>query len=400
MALPTPPNAAAGRFQPHSNATPWPAFQTDVSPAPLSTGTDSIPHEQRNPPLPDHIKDMPIALIHRHDTLWNQQALGLNELHLYSNVVVVTTTAPGKTLAFHLLTVELKAVRTGCRVGSLHRAADHRRRPGAPPPAAPDTATILVMTPGVVHAWMLRTAHAPRIAAFLRRLRLVITGETRVPVDGPGVVAAFIFRRIAAAICSVGNPQSPRHQAATQLSVARSARGKRGGSALRQGRRDPKRRRGTHRNPAPPAPGRRREPGDWRRQDAHIQRGQRPTCPGDPPPRDPPGRRPHRVTCPLSRGDRTLPRRGLRRSRPLETRRTHPGRILPQPISPRPCPPIGCLFHEEEDGGEGHAGSAADRTTLLSFTEIPATGPGAPGWPSRPQRRGRTGPGQPLRSRR
>ena len=50
----------------------------------------------------------------------------------------------------------------------------------------------------------------PQIAAFLRRLRLVITGETSVPVDGPGGGAAFIFRRIAAAICSVGNPQAPR----------------------------------------------------------------------------------------------------------------------------------------------------------------------------------------------
>ena len=36
-------------------------------------------------------------------------------------------------------------------------------------------------------------------------------------------------------------------------------------------------------------PGRRREPGEWGRHDAHIQRGQRPTCPGDPPLRDPPG---------------------------------------------------------------------------------------------------------------
>ena len=36
-------------------------------------------------------------------------------------------------------------------------------------------------------------------------------------------------------------------------------------------------------------PGRRREPGEWGRHDAHIQRGRRPTCPGVPPLRDPPG---------------------------------------------------------------------------------------------------------------
>ena len=55
----------------------------------------------------------------------------------------------------------MEAGSTGCRVGPLHRPTDHRRRPGPPPPAALDTASILIMTPGVVHAWMLRTAHAP-----------------------------------------------------------------------------------------------------------------------------------------------------------------------------------------------------------------------------------------------
>ena len=50
---------------------------------------------------------MPIALIHPHDTLWNHQALAVNELHLDSNVVVVTPTASGETLVFHLFTVEM-----------------------------------------------------------------------------------------------------------------------------------------------------------------------------------------------------------------------------------------------------------------------------------------------------
>ena len=50
---------------------------------------------------------MPIALIHPHDTLWNHQALAVNELHLDSNVVVATPTVSGKTLVFHLLTVEM-----------------------------------------------------------------------------------------------------------------------------------------------------------------------------------------------------------------------------------------------------------------------------------------------------
>ena len=71
------------------------------------------------------------------------------------------------------------------------------------------------MPPGVVHAWVLRTAHAPRIAASLRRLRLVSTGETHIHGDVPGGGAAVMFRRPAAAVYSAGTPQSPRHQVAT-----------------------------------------------------------------------------------------------------------------------------------------------------------------------------------------
>ena len=36
------------------------------------------------------------------------------------------------------------------------------------------------MTPGVVHAWLLRSAHTGPVAAFRRRLRLVITDQAHV----------------------------------------------------------------------------------------------------------------------------------------------------------------------------------------------------------------------------
>ena len=48
-----------------------------------------------------------MALVHPHDSLWNHQALAVNELHLDSNVAVATPTPSGKTLVLHLFTVEM-----------------------------------------------------------------------------------------------------------------------------------------------------------------------------------------------------------------------------------------------------------------------------------------------------
>ena len=59
---------------------------------------------QRDLPVPEHIKRTPAALIHPHDTVWNHQALAIDELNLGRNVVVATPTASGKTLVFHLHT--------------------------------------------------------------------------------------------------------------------------------------------------------------------------------------------------------------------------------------------------------------------------------------------------------
>ena len=291
----------------------------------------------------------------------------------------------------------MEAGSTGCRVGPLHRPTDHRRRPGPPPPAALDTASILIMTPGVVHAWMLRTAHAPRIAAFLRRLRLVITGETRVPGDAPGAGAAVMFRRIAAAMCSVGNLQAPRHQVATQLSVAQSAHGKRDGSALvgvdvtQNGGAAP-----TEILHLPPPTGD-ESPGSSAATMLTSSAGNGP----------------HAQVILLCKTRRGAGRIESHAHRPGEIgpRRVagcgDPGRSKPggptpagdsrSPFVPVPDPPIRCLLHDEQQGGEGHAGSTANRITFLGFTTTPATGPGTPGRPSRPRRRGRTGPGKTLR---
>ena len=55
------------------------------------------------------------------------------------------------------------------------------------------TASVILMTPDVVHAWMIRHAHSPAVSSFLRRLRLIITDEAHVYEDVLGTNAAFML---------------------------------------------------------------------------------------------------------------------------------------------------------------------------------------------------------------
>ena len=160
---------------------------------------------QRDLPVPEHIRRTPAALIHPHDTVWKHQALAIEELNLDRNVVVATPTASGKTLVFHLHTLfmlhhdphaatlvlpgqgtrqrpapALEAGRRHHRTSPRLHQTDHRRRPVRQRQQLLATGSVVIMTPGVVHAWLLRSAHTGPVAAFLRRLRLVITDQAHV----------------------------------------------------------------------------------------------------------------------------------------------------------------------------------------------------------------------------
>ena len=201
-----------------------------------------IPHQpERTGPLPAHLADTPAARIHSSNTLWSHQARALDLLHLGHNIVIATPTASGKTLVFHLHSLDLSArdpeARTLVFYPAKALANDQFLRwtaaaqaAGLPPNCVQqitgDTpmrqreqllgqATVALMTPDIVHAWLIRTAsnHAQR--QFLARLRLAITDEAHVYEDVLGSNAAFMFRRLASAAKAAGNARPIQHIAAT-----------------------------------------------------------------------------------------------------------------------------------------------------------------------------------------
>ena len=170
-------------------------------------------------------------------------------------------------------------------------------------------------------------------------------------------------------------PNRPGTKWPPQPSPARSAQENPDVSAHPRGRRDPKRRRGTHRSPAPPAPA-----GD-ESQGTGAARMLTSTA----------GNGPHSQVILLCDTLRGTVRIVSNAHCPGETGpcrvagcgdpgRSKPGGPTPagysrSPFVPVPTPPIGCLLHDEHDGGEGHAGNTANRITCLSFTTTPATRP-------------------------
>lgn len=217
----------------------------DTRPSCLSCAAIDRHHIPESPPkllpLPQHISQSPAARIHPMDTLWSHQALALDELAAGRNVVVSTPTASGKTLMFHLHALHLIDQEPGSAVLVLYPAKalanDQLLRwkaafqsAGMPPDSVQQitgdvpvrrrldltrSSNILLMTPDVVHAWLIRNAHLPQVSALLRRLRLVITDEAHVYEDVLGTNSAFMFRRLDTASRAAGNPGPPQHLAAT-----------------------------------------------------------------------------------------------------------------------------------------------------------------------------------------
>ena len=199
------------------------------------------PLNERNLPLPEHLQGTPIALIHPRDTVWNHQAIAVDHLRRGANVVVATPTASGKTLIFHLHTLAMlhadpqaatlvmypaKALANDQLLRWKQSAETAGFSPGCVQQITDDvpmrhrqdllrTASIVLMTPDVVHAWLIRSAANPQVSAFLRRLRLIITDEAHVYEDVLGTNAAFMFRRLQSAVRASGNPDLPQYLAAT-----------------------------------------------------------------------------------------------------------------------------------------------------------------------------------------
>ena len=76
-------------------------------------------------------------------------------------------------------------------------------------------AKVALVTPDVVHAWLIRTARGPAQKRFLANLRVAVTDEAHVYEDVLGSNAAFMFRRLDAATTHAQNRYFIQYIAAT-----------------------------------------------------------------------------------------------------------------------------------------------------------------------------------------
>jgi DEAD/DEAH box helicase domain-containing protein len=154
---------------------------------------------------------------------WNHQSRAFELIEQGHDVVISTATASGKSLTFQAPIVH--RLQDGGRALVFYPtkalAADQRvrwdqlaERAGWPPSAiaeihgdinpgerleAIESAKVVIATPDVVHAWMMRQLSTPTIQAFLADLRLLVIDEAHVCEAIFGTNCAYFFRRLQAA---------------------------------------------------------------------------------------------------------------------------------------------------------------------------------------------------------
>lgn len=185
-------------------------------------------------------------------TLWRHQSLALRVVGEHRSVVVATGTASGKSLIFQaaalrmleedpearvLVFYPLKALATDqllswktCAeaagfdsgvVAEVHGsvALDDRLK-------AMRSARIVVMTPDVCQAWMMRNVSMPDVRRFLAGLRLLVLDEAHVLEAVFGSHVAFLLRRLQAARSlarRAREPASPLQVIAASATIANAA---------------------------------------------------------------------------------------------------------------------------------------------------------------------------------
>lgn len=145
------------------------------------------------------------------------------------NVVLTTSTASGKTLAFQVAALENLAGRPDFRVLALYptralaaeqeqRWRDTLRSAGAGEAvgridggvpfsnriAALKDASVVVATPDIVHAWLLCNIEEPLVFKFFRELGLIILDEAHTYTGVFGSHAAYLLRRVTHAVRRLG----------------------------------------------------------------------------------------------------------------------------------------------------------------------------------------------------
>ena len=203
------------------------------------------PQPERRLPAPAALQESPawaVAKEHSPDgTLWRHQSLGLEALDAGDNLAVATATASGKSLVFQTWTLHQLSSDPGSRTAVFYPtkalANDQHRRWGdacrstgidpevvqtisgdVPMAQRENTlrrARIVLMTPDVCHAWLLRRSKSPGVAQFLASLRTVVIDEAHTYEDVFGSNAAYLFRRLTSAALAAGAPAPPQFIAAT-----------------------------------------------------------------------------------------------------------------------------------------------------------------------------------------
>ena len=138
------------------------------------------------------------------------------------NVCLATSTASGKSLAFHLSAMESIESGSKSKILAIYPAkalteeqtkrwnqcfqlVDGNVSAGKIDGSVQgkelrlkilENNNVIVMTPDVVHAWLLKSAESPKVQNFLRNLRLLIVDEAHVYTGAFGSHAAFMFRRL------------------------------------------------------------------------------------------------------------------------------------------------------------------------------------------------------------
>ena len=173
--------------------------------------------------------------------LWQHQTAGLQHLLRGRNIVVATATASGKSLIFQawalhslaadpesatlvfyptkaLANDQLRRWQESCRTMNLPAekvAVISGDIPVYQRTYLLDQARIVIMTPDVCHAWLLRNTGIYQISRTLTHLSNIIIDEAHVYENVFGSNAAYLFRRLAAAAAAAGNRRAPRIIAAT-----------------------------------------------------------------------------------------------------------------------------------------------------------------------------------------
>ena len=180
-------------------------------------------------PVPKRIADGPAARVIS-DTIpggqiWKHQAQALSDLSRGGNVVVSTGTASGKSLIFQTYALHLLLTDPGSKVlvfyplraltndqlnswqrlvkaSGLEQNAVGLIYGGVPMAEREQTlerSRIVLMTPDVCQAWLMRTVGNPTVKKFIESLSLLILDEAHVYESVLGSNTAFLLRRLMAA---------------------------------------------------------------------------------------------------------------------------------------------------------------------------------------------------------